>query len=56
VGIYFQKDLLFKPLLHTTYNFFLGNLEFQTIGYDQDSFVTFLVTLQVQKHKTFGYA
>ncbi len=56
VGIYFQKDLLLKLLLHTTYNYFLGNLEFQTTGYDQGSFVAFLATLQVQKHKTFGYA
>jgi hypothetical protein len=56
VGIYFQKDLLLKPYFTHYIYFFLGNLEFRTTSYDQGSFVAFLVTLQVQKHKTFGYA
>ncbi len=51
-----KRTYFLSLILHTTYNFFLGNLEFQTIGYDQGSFVAILVTLQMQKHKTFSYA
>jgi hypothetical protein len=34
---------------------FILHLEFRMGGYDQGSFVPFFTTLQLQKHKAFGY-
>jgi hypothetical protein len=40
-------------IVHEAQPFFFR--KFQTGGYDQDYFVTLLVTLRVQKHKAFSY-